>query len=230
MSIEGDYKHALRMVAEVDADPSKCSAEMRCFASLVSAVDKYHRYHLANVKDYVSRLIGAERGLTGVKLAGVDLRGADLSGADLSGADLRGADLRGANIVRANLADAKLTGADLSGVKGLTAEQLASADTREIRRDLLSVLDGSRGEVPALLAALREGRVDGSMYEGECCCLIGTLARAAGVGYRSLSPDADRPAERWFLAIRPGDTPDNSPVCALTVRWIEERIRLQETP
>jgi len=63
MSVEADYKRAMRMVAEVDADPAKCSAETRCFASLVSAVDKYHRFHMANVNDYVSRLIGAERGL-----------------------------------------------------------------------------------------------------------------------------------------------------------------------
>lgn len=63
MSVESEYERAMRMVAEVDADPGKCSAETRCFASLVSAVNKHHRYHLANVNDYVCRLIGDERGL-----------------------------------------------------------------------------------------------------------------------------------------------------------------------
>jgi len=63
VSVDGDYGRAMRMVAEVDADPGKCSAETRCFASLVNAVDNYHRFHLANVNDYVCRLIGGERGL-----------------------------------------------------------------------------------------------------------------------------------------------------------------------
>ena len=34
-------------------------------------------------------------------------------------------------------------------------------------------------------------------------------------------PDADRPAERWFLAIRPGDTPTSSQIVAITVGWID---------
>jgi hypothetical protein len=53
---------------------------------------------------------------------------------------------------------------------------------------------------------------------------VGTLANARGCGYRALgvTPDADCPAERWFLAIRPGHTPATSPVCALTAQWVQD--------
>ena len=33
---------------------------------------------------------------------------------------------------------------------------------------------------------------------------------------------ADHPAERFFLAIRKGDTPDNSQPCAIALGWCEE--------
>ena len=42
------------------------SKETQCFTSLVkliNIVDKHHRYHLANVNDYVCQLIDDERGL-----------------------------------------------------------------------------------------------------------------------------------------------------------------------
>jgi hypothetical protein len=37
-----------------------------------------------------------------------------------------------------------------------------------------------------------------------------------------LRPDANRPAERWFLAIRKGDIPPNNPVSAITAEWARE--------
>jgi hypothetical protein len=79
--------------------------------------------------------------------------------------------------------------------------------------------------VPALLAALREGRVNGSVYDGECACLVGTIANARGCRYNEvpgLLPDSSRPAEAWFLSIGIGDTPERSLVTRITERWIEE--------
>ena len=51
--------------------------------------------------------------------------------------------------------------------------------------------------------------MDGSQYEGDCACLVGTLAKARGVEYRAAFPNcnASNPAERWFAMIRKGDKP-----------------------
>ena len=146
--------------------------------------------------------------------------GADLSGADLSETDLRGADLRGTDLSETNL-----RGADLSETN------LRVADLSGIRADLYDVLSSVPVEVPVLLDKIEAGLIDGSVYEGECCCLVGTIAVARGCGYQEmegLKPDASRPAERWFLAIRRGDTPDRSQVAAITVGWIEEWMRARQ--
>jgi uncharacterized protein YjbI with pentapeptide repeats len=126
--------------------------------------------------------------LSGAVLSGAVLRGADLSGAVLSGADLRGADLRGAD-----LSDADLRGADLS-----------DADLRHVKADFFMILALGHREVPALIAALRYGRVDGSTYSGECACLVGTLENAGAV---NLPHQAFSPAESWFVPIRKGTKP-----------------------
>ena len=87
------------------------------------------------------------------------------------------------------------------------------------------MLDAAPKEVAGLLAALKAGDVDGSTYEGECACLVGTIANVRGCDFKSLPglvPNGDRPAEKWFLAIREGDTPRNSQVCAIAAKWVEE--------
>lgn len=107
----------------------------------------------------------------------------------------------------------------------LARADLAGADLAGIRADFRAILDAAPAEVPGLLAALREGRVDGSCYEGTCACLVGTIANVRGAHYTDLTgiePNADRPAERWFLAIVEGDKPETSPVVRITVGWIEE--------
>lgn len=168
--------------------------------------------------------------LRGTYLRGADLRGAYLTDADLTsaclrGADLRGADLRGAYLRGTYLSDAAdLTDADLTGAC-LTGYYLPGADLSDVREDLFDVLDSSPGEVAGLLAALREGRVDGSVYEGACACLVGTLANVRGCHYMAipgLVPDSERLAEIWFLSIRPGHTPTNYGPAALAAEWIAE--------
>jgi uncharacterized protein YjbI with pentapeptide repeats len=70
-----------------------------------------------------------EADLQGANLQNVDLRGADLSGANLSGANLKGARLDQANLENSNLNKTNLSGTSLTTVKGLTAQQLATAVT-----------------------------------------------------------------------------------------------------
>lgn len=149
-------------------------------------------------------------------LSSANLRWANLSEANLFSANLSRADLSSANLFRADLSSANLSEANLSEV-----------NLSEAKEDLFAVLNYCPAEVPVLLSSLKGGRIDGSCYEGECCCLIGTLAKARGVSSRSIpgvAPDADRPIERWFLRLRPGLTPENDQVAAITLGWIEEWI------
>lgn len=107
-------------------------------------------------------------------------------------------------------------GADLGGAN-------LGANLEAIKTDVWSILDLAPAEAPGLLLALRESRVDGSVYEGECAC-VGTLANVRGCHYEAipgLIPSAPRPAERWFLAINPYLSIKH-PVVALTIAWIEE--------
>jgi hypothetical protein len=127
-------------------------------------------------------------------------------------------------VERAVAARANLTGADLTGAY-LTGADLTDADLGGIRSDFRSVLDSAPNEVTGLLVALRAGAIDGSTYTGTCSCLVGTIARVLGCDYTEitgLEPDSSRPAEKWFLAIQPGATPDNHQVAAITEGWILE--------
>ncbi|KDB58419.1 pentapeptide repeat-containing protein [Bordetella bronchiseptica] len=167
--------------------------------------------------------------LRGADLGGANLRGADLRGADLGGANLRGADLRGANLRGADLRGANLRGADLGGANlrgaDLRGADLGDANLTPIRDDMWAVLSATPTEVPALIAALKAGRVDGSTYQGECACLVGTLANAREVSYssiESLEPNSSRPIERFFLSISRGDTPGTNQFSKLALEWAEE--------
>jgi len=105
----------------------------------------------------------------------------------------------GAYLSGANLRDANLSGANLSG-----------ANLKQIEADLFEILNAAPNEVAGLLVALRQGRIDGAAHEGECSCLVGTIANLCNWYY----------AEIWFLAIKKGDTPETSQVAKITEEWI----------
>jgi hypothetical protein len=81
---------------------------------------------------------------------------------------------QGSRVCGANLVDADLVGADLRSA------DLVDADLVFVRDDLWAVLSAAPAEVPTLLAKVRAGEVDGSVYEGVCACLLGTIANARG--------------------------------------------------
>ena len=154
------------------------------------------------LREAVIEAVGSDADLRGADLRGADLGGADLGGANLRGADLGGADLRGAN--------------------------LGGADLGEIHKDFEERLALAPAEVLGLLVSLRLGRIDGSTYTGDCCCFVGTIANVCGRSYDSLPalrPNADSPTEKWFLALRPGDTPASSQVAAITEGWIVDWLK-----
>lgn len=194
-------------------------------ASLVGA-------ELSEAKLNWADLTGAN--LTGARLEMTKLNRACLAGANLTGAKLFGANLTGASLIGANLTGADLTDADLTGANlkraNLTTANLAAADLTLIKSDLFDVLLRAPGEVSALRQALIDGRVNGSVHQGECAGLVGTIANACGTPHTSLPnglvPKSSRPAERWFRGISPGDTTETSQVTAITVEWIDEFQRL----
>ena len=126
--------------------------------------------------------------------------------ANLWGADLWGADLWGANLESANLWGANLRG----------AKEIPQSYINICSRDMLFIFQSLKKELPFLRKALIEGRVNGSQYEGECACLIGTLANADGgldkvcgaIPFYEMG--LHNPGEQWFYQIREGDKPENS--------------------
>jgi len=171
--------------------------------------------------------------LSRANLSRANLSDADLSDADLSRADLSRADLSRANLSDADLSDADLSDADLSRAD-LSDADLSRADLSAIKSDIYDIVDLVPLDLPYMVAALKAGTVDGSTYRSDCNqgCLVGTLEISAKRRIAS-NPDLDmphiphnssRPAERWFLAIRPGMTPENSQIVAWTVQILEERL------
>ncbi len=120
---------------------------------------------------------------------------------------------------KSNLHSANLRSANLRSAN------LRSADLSSIKYDLWAVLTCAKNEVGGLRLALIEGRVNGSSYIGDCACLVGTIANVRHAQFdamESLKPVSDRPAERFFLGITTGDTPDKNQFAKLAVEWIDE--------
>jgi Pentapeptide repeats (8 copies) len=150
---------------------------------------------------------------------GASLNRASLNGASLNGASLNRASLNGARLNDASLNRASLNGASLNGAS------LDGARLTPIRDDIWAVLCSAPQEVPALRNAIAAGRIDGSRYAGDCACLVGTLAKARGCSefqIEGLKPNGDRQAERFFLAIHVGDTPETSQISRLALQWVDE--------
>jgi uncharacterized protein YjbI with pentapeptide repeats len=179
----------------------------------------------------------SDANLSGADLSGADLWGANLSDANLSGANLSGANLWGANLSGANLSGADLSGADLWGAN-LSDANLSDANLSDIKADFLSAVLRLPNELEALRAAIIGGKIDGSTYSGECACLAGTLAKARGLeDYRGrdigqgptvFHASASSPREKFFTAIRPGDTPESNGAAKIALAWTDEAIAIRD--
>jgi hypothetical protein len=157
-------------------------------------------------------------------LRSANLRGADLCDADLRSANLRSANLRGADLYGANLYGADLYGADL---RSANLWQLPKDFINQSSRDILFILQSLRKEVPYLKQSLIDGKVDGSTYNGDCACLVGTLGNADG-GVDAVcnaipfyQKGTKNPGESWFLSIHKGDTPETNQFAAHVMKLIE---------
>jgi uncharacterized protein YjbI with pentapeptide repeats len=174
--------------------------------------------------------------LRDANLSNADLRDANLSNAKLSNADLSDADLSNANLSNANLRNANLSDADLSDAY-LSNAKLSNANLSAIKADFIAEVLKLPFELEFLRSALVDGEVDGSTYSGECACLAGTLAHAKGIsryngevieGAVPFTANASSPRERFFLAIREGDTPETNPASQIALEWTDEAIRMRD--
>ena len=125
-----------------------------------------------------------------------------------------------ADLSDANLSDADLSGADLSDA------DLSASVIRHFKHDLWGILMQYQSEIGGLKKAIREGKINGSVYSGDCACLMGTIANVKKCDVNSLIKDATSPAECWFLQMKEGHTPKNNGVSKMTLEWIEEFERL----
>jgi len=252
MKIEIKCRFSGKILFETEAESIRAAVEIAVSKKVIlnganlggaNLEDAYLRG--ANLEDAYLRganLGGANLGdayLRGANLGGADLGGADLRGANLGDAYLRGANLEDANLGGANLGDANLGDAYLRGANledaNLGGADIRGANLEEIKKDFLAVLTAAKNEVVGLYRALLEGRVDGRMYEGECCCLKGTIANVRGCSFKALGegvlePRASSPAERWFTGIFKGDTPANNQISAITKEWTEEFMKENGIP
>ncbi|PUZ25051.1 hypothetical protein DCC81_12115 [Chitinophaga parva] len=171
------------------------------------------------VKDTVEEAVKQGASLDGASLYGASLDGASLDGASLDGASLRNAFLDGASLRNASLRNASLDGASLDGAS------LDGASLQPFKADLYEILVHAIPEVSDLKQAIIDGKIDGSVYQGDCACLVGTIANARRVDYEKMAgimPQASRPAERLFAAIKKGDTPESNGIAKIVLDWIEE--------
>jgi len=167
-------------------------------------------------------LIGAN--LEGADLIGANLIGAYLEGAYLIGANLRGAYLRGANLEGANLRDANLEGAN--------EKTLPESYINQCSRDMLYVFEHARNELPYLREKLVTGHVNGTQYEGECACLLGSLGKGNMTCVKKVVkaiPYYDMGlhnfSEQWFYHIKSGDTPETNFFAKHALKLIDEVLK-----
>jgi len=160
-------------------------------------------------------------------LQDADLRGAVLQDAVLRGAVLQDADLRGTVLRGAVLRGTVLRGTVLRGAKIENISDLGDF-TNQCSRDMLFVFEHLKAELPFLRDKLVKGGVNGTQYEGDCACLIGTLANADG-GIAKVcgaipyyEKGLQNYCEQWFWQIREGDTPENNLYAAHALKLIDE--------
>jgi uncharacterized protein YjbI with pentapeptide repeats len=202
------------------------------YADLSFADLRYADLSSANLSfAYLSSADLSSAKLSSADLRFADLRYANLRFADLSYANLRSAKLRFADLRFADLRYADLRFANLSDTK-LSFADLSYAELENIKEDYFEVLSVAKVEVPALYKSIVDGKINGSQYEGECACLVGTIANIRKESLEGLTidlrPNALRLSEKWFMAISEGDTPDSNVVSKIVKEWTEDFMRKNE--
>jgi len=218
----------------------ECESLKLCVEAAISSRADLSRANLSGADLSDADLSGAD--LSGAYLSDADLSRADLSRANLSRAylsraNLSRADLSRANLSRANLSDAYLSRANLSGADlsranlsdaYLSGADLSDADLDSIKWDFFGRLSVWPNEADALLQAIKDGKINGSTYQGECACFVGTIANIKHCEYTDLNglkADSSSPTEVFFTTIKEGDTPENNGASKIAAGWVETFIK-----
>ncbi len=177
------------------------------------------------IKKTVEKAISSSADLSYANLSSADLSYADLSSADLSYADLRYADLSSADLSSANLRYA-----DLRYAKNWQDSWWVI----QCKQNILFILSYLPKEVEGLKKSLEEGKVDGSQYEGECACLVGTLGNYDGGVDKVCSAipfytkGLENFGEQLFWQIKKGDTPKTNEFSKIAVELCDMAIKRQK--
>lgn len=174
-------------------------------------------------------------GLTDLNLEGANLEKgcllANVVNVSFKNANLSWLSLRSVGLINVDFTGACVNGVSFWGCKFVNAS-LRVANLEPIKSDLFLVLSQQPQEVRGLREAIISGAVDGSTYNAECACLVGTIANVK-FGFErddveeldlACRVDANSLAERWCLGIEQGDTPETSEISAITLEWIDEFI------
>lgn len=116
----------------------------------------------------------------------------------------------------------------------------------QVKADFFNILDKAPWEAFAVRQAVRQGKIDGKSYFGDCCCIKGIIARNVGLDLRPNLSDirtinisnsktfqnsygiglsaSHSPLEQYIMHIRPGETPENNPECKQLLEWLDEYI------
>jgi hypothetical protein len=103
-------------------------------------------------------------------------------------------------------------------------------DLKAVKKDLWQVLQAAPWEAELVRLAIIEGEVDGSSYNGECCCIKGIIARNLGVPVKKLkqlfgiSLNPTSPLEIFLFNLTEGDTPETSQYSWQMLKWLDEFI------
>ena len=199
--------------------------------------------NLRGAKFYGSNLNNAN--LSGANLSGANLENTTLMNTNFTNANLKNVDFKGSVLENANLENANLENADLRKTY-LENANLENANLRGVKlgeidldssknhylinyflKDLNYVLSNvSIDEIKNLMEKIKDGEIDETQYERQCCCLVGTPNKNNS---NSTIPYYEKglhnPSEQLFYQIREGDTPENNQFSKLAYDFCKKKLQ-----
>lgn len=106
-----------------------------------------------------------------------------------------------------------------------------------VKKDLFEILEKAPWEAYAVRQAIKQGKIDGTRYGGECCCIKGIIANNSGLGATddfvtaygiTLDGYGYSPVENYVRDIYPGMNPGNNEKCRQLLTWLDEFIAQEE--
>ena len=126
------------------------------------------------------------------------------------------------NTIAKTLEEAIKGSADLRSADLRLAKNIPQDYINICSRDMLFIFQALKSELPYLRKKIVEGEIDGTQYEGDCACLIGSLKKGTDGGVEKVCefiPFYDKglhnPAEQWFWQIRKGSPQRTAPLLTM---------------